>query len=110
MLKKVVSISVVLLALFAPMTAHAIVRPVHVSSCQDCLITGIWVIFSQCISDPGSGKSGCYTLQQTPGCGFQFNYCVDVFGSIAPPPVDHIDTYGDLESAETDQLVLMLLN
>ncbi len=83
------------------------------TTCQACSIEGILVIYSQCISSPGSGKSGCYTLEQTPGCGFTNNYCVDVFGGGGVSDtsmVDRIDSFEDIGSADTNQLILRLMN
>ncbi len=83
------------------------------TTCQDCSITGILVVYSQCISSAGTGKSGCYTLQQTPGCGFTYSYCTDVIGGgggSTSSIVDRIDSFDDLESADMNQLLLRFVN
>lgn len=59
--------------------------PGGTTTCQACEVTcffGCVVITYKCIASVGSGRSGCYTHAGA-GCGFTYNYCVDVWGSLA---------------------------
>lgn len=78
------------------------------TTCEACKVDGGFLVqYIHCVSQAGSGQGGCSIAEDAFGCIFSEDSCTDVYGGGGPIPteVDHIDSYGELGSAEADTVI-----